>query len=132
LAYQRSDVSKRLLSGAARITDRLVVCDLNAFPPRTRLGAVPGRHRPIGATRRREPPPLVVIRIELPQRRPRLPLAPEPQLRPRLLARLDARGHEDIERLGLLRRVDRLVADMRRIRGRARPCTPGSPGRARS
>ena len=58
--------------------------------------------------RRREPPPLVVIWIEFPERR--LPLAAEPQLGPRLLARLDPGRHEDVERLGLLQRVDELIS----------------------
>jgi hypothetical protein len=37
--------------------------------------------------------------------------APEPQLGPRLVARLDAGRDKDVERLGLLQRIDGVVAD---------------------
>jgi hypothetical protein len=36
---------------------------------------------------------------------------PEPQLRPRLLARLDAGVDQDLQRLRLLERIDGVVAD---------------------
>jgi hypothetical protein len=36
---------------------------------------------------------------------------PKPQFRPRLLARLDAGGDQDLQRLRLLERIDRVVAD---------------------
>jgi hypothetical protein len=35
----------------------------------------------------------------------------EPQIRPCLFARLDARAHENLQRLRLLERIDRVVAD---------------------
>ncbi|MFZ1962187.1 MAG: hypothetical protein WAU78_01730, partial [Roseiarcus sp.] len=63
--------------------------------------------------RRREPPALVVVVIVLPQpTRRRLPaLRREPQVGARLLARLDSRADENVQRLRLLQRVDRVVAD---------------------
>ncbi len=51
---------------------------------------------------------------------------------PRLVARLDPRVHQNVRRLRLLQRVDRVVADVRRIRARARSSKPGPSGRARS
>ena len=35
----------------------------------------------------------------------------QPQVRPRLLARLDAGGDQNVQRLRLLQRIDRVVAD---------------------
>src|SRR5208337_5239464 len=45
-----------------------------------------------------------------------LDIAPQPQLRPRLLARLDAGRDEDLQRLSLLQRVDCVVADPDELR----------------
>ncbi len=63
--------------------------------------------------RRREAPALIVIMIVLADRRRLSALRRQPQIRPRLFARLDAGGDENIQRLRLLQRIDRVVADVR-------------------
>jgi hypothetical protein len=54
------------------------------------------------------------------------------QIGPRLLARLDARADQDLQRLRLFERIDRVVADPHKFEAGLRTCTPGSRGRARS
>ena len=74
----------------------------------------------------REPPAFVVIGIELAERRLSLAaLRREAQLGAGLGDRLDPRADEDVQRLRLLQRIDGVVADVRRIRGRARRDRPG-------
>ncbi|MGD0565595.1 MAG: hypothetical protein ABSA66_21245, partial [Roseiarcus sp.] len=66
-----------------------------------------------GAVCRREAALFVVVVIILPEPTLcRLPaLRRQPQVGARLLARLDAGGDEDVQRLRLLQRIDRVVAD---------------------
>src|ERR1700722_8752766 len=40
---------------------------------------------------------------------------PEAEIRPRLLARLDPSAHENVERLRLFERIDRVVADPHKL-----------------
>jgi hypothetical protein len=65
------------------------------------------------AVRRRELPALVVVRVVLrhPLRDGRPARRRKAQVRPRLLARLDAGADQDLQRLCLLERIDRVVAD---------------------
>jgi len=105
--------------GRARIRrHRIVARDLHALRARLARRIADG-----GACRivcRREPTLLVVVRVVLPQSHPRH-VSAQPQFGARLLARFDAGRDEDLQRLSLLKRVDRVVADMRRIRATARP-----------